>query len=213
MTERRTGDRTEKKVDWFMIGFTRERWEYRFPWPSLGFGDDGRCMSGGRDEGLTIFITSMSSSKSLTSFTNRIFHLGDHQAWGWRLMQPKEMENLAAFIAKKESSSREKRAYSSAEGQWESKVKSKSGRNELSKNCRKGAGSLKQKSGEMGTVRRIGKWSQPKSWSTSQEQEGKEREQRRCQERINCQRSNGEELGSLRGRSKEMAQMNAFSPW
>ena len=38
-------------------------------WP-----DDRRSMSGSGDVSLAIFITSVSSSESLTSFTNRFFH-------------------------------------------------------------------------------------------------------------------------------------------
>ena len=41
---------------------------------SLGLGDDRRGMSGSGDVSLTIFVTSISGSKSLTSFTNRFFH-------------------------------------------------------------------------------------------------------------------------------------------
>ena len=45
----------------------------------------------------------------------------DHQALGWRLMQPKGMEDLAAFIVRKVKRAaaveRESDEYSSAEGQ------------------------------------------------------------------------------------------------
>ena len=43
---------------------------------SLGFGDDRQDMLGGRDVSLTIFIISMSSGKSLTSFVYCFFHFG-----------------------------------------------------------------------------------------------------------------------------------------
>ena len=53
-----------------------------------GFGDDRRSMSGGRDVSLTIFITSMSGSKTLTSFIYRIFHF--KRPPGLRLASSKE---------------------------------------------------------------------------------------------------------------------------
>ena len=54
--------------------------------------------------------------------------------------------------------------------------------------------SLERKTGERGMDRRIGRWSEPGSCSTSQEQErAREEGQRRCQERSDCQRSDGEE--------------------
>ena len=40
----------------------------------LGFGDDIRGMLGATNIGLTIFITSLSNRKSLTSFAYRFFH-------------------------------------------------------------------------------------------------------------------------------------------
>ena len=49
---------------------------------------------------MAIFITSVSGSKSLASFTNRTFISADHHAVGWRLMRPKGVEDLAAFSAK-----------------------------------------------------------------------------------------------------------------
>ena len=72
------------------------------------------------DEARAIFITSVSSSKSLLSLT--AFSISaDHQALGWRLMQLKGMEDLAAFstreVKKAAAEEREKDKYSSAEGQ------------------------------------------------------------------------------------------------
>ena len=46
----------------------------RLPCPSLGLGNDRRSTSGSGDASLAIFITSVSGSESLASFTNRIFH-------------------------------------------------------------------------------------------------------------------------------------------
>ena len=60
----------------------------------------------------------MSSSESLASSTS-----ADHQALGWRLVQPKGMDDLAAFSAREEKRAvaEERDEYSSAEGQLESK--------------------------------------------------------------------------------------------
>ena len=82
-------------------------------------------MLGSRDVIVTIFITSMSSSKSLTSFACRFFHF--RKPPGLRLTWPKGMENLAAFSARKvkRASVRERdierKKYSSAEEQGKSK--------------------------------------------------------------------------------------------
>ena len=71
---------------------------------------------GSTNVSLTIFTISVSGNKSLSSIVYRIFHSGDHQALGGRLMLPKEMEDLAAFNAREENCSRGKReGYSSAE--------------------------------------------------------------------------------------------------
>ena len=65
---------------------------------------------------LAIFITSVSSSKSLASFTSV-----DHQALGWCLMQPKGIEDLAAFsvreVKRVAAEEREIEEYTSTEGQ------------------------------------------------------------------------------------------------
>ena len=45
------------------------------PCLSLGLGNDQRGTSRGGDVSLAIFITSVSSSESPASFTNRLFHL------------------------------------------------------------------------------------------------------------------------------------------
>ena len=60
-----------------MVRFGRERIASGLPCLSLGLGDDRRSSSGSGDVILAIFITSVSGSKSLTSFTNRFFHFSD----------------------------------------------------------------------------------------------------------------------------------------
>ena len=86
---------------------------------------------------MTIFITSVSCSESLASFTNPSSTSADHQALGWRLMQPKGMEDLAATSVKEVKSAaaeeKERDGYSSAEGQ-RVEVKKQSHPNELSEN-------------------------------------------------------------------------------
>ena len=77
------------------------------------------------DVSLVIFITSVSGSDSLASFTNRTFHLSRPPALEGRLMRLKEMEDLAAFSAREEkraaAEERERVEYFSAERQWKSK--------------------------------------------------------------------------------------------
>ena len=60
--------------------------------PLLGLSDDRQRTWGSGDVSLAIFITSLSCSKILASFTS-----AGLQALGWRLMRPKGMEDLAAF--------------------------------------------------------------------------------------------------------------------
>ena len=73
---RRASDRTKKRVHSFRVRFGREKRASRLSCLSLslGLGDDRRSTSGSRDVSLTIFITSVSCNKSLTSFTNLFFH-------------------------------------------------------------------------------------------------------------------------------------------
>ena len=78
-------------------------------------------MSRSGDVSLAIFITSVSGSKSLASFTTASSTSGDHQALGWRLMRPKGMEDLAAFkvreVKRAAAEERERDDYFSADGQ------------------------------------------------------------------------------------------------
>ena len=64
----------KKRVYRFRVRFGLERRASRLPCLSLDLGDDRRSASGSGDVSLAIFITSVSGSKSLASFTNRIFH-------------------------------------------------------------------------------------------------------------------------------------------
>ena len=70
---KKASDRTKERVHRVKVRFRRERKKRAscLPCLSLSFGDDRRGMSGSRDVSLTIFITSISGGRSLTSFTNR----------------------------------------------------------------------------------------------------------------------------------------------
>ena len=134
-------------------------------------------------------------------------------------MRPKGMEDLAAFSAREvkrvAAEERERHEYSSAEEQWESKNEAKPSQRAFWK-LKEGGCSLGRKTGERGTDRRIGRWSEPRSWSTSQEQE-KAREEG-AKEKSGEERLPGERWrrvgvsGSLRGRRfEEMTQSNTSS--
>ena len=71
---RRGSGRTKERIHRFRIRFWRKRKTGHLPCFSLGQSDDRRGLSGSGDVSLTIFITSMSGSESLTSFTNHFFH-------------------------------------------------------------------------------------------------------------------------------------------
>ena len=107
-----------------------------------------------RNVSLSIFITSVSGSKSLTYFTNRIFHLS--RPPGFRMAFDAAERNKrfgrTHCQRRKESSSRGIRRVFSAEKQWESK----SSQRTFGK-LNKGGRSLGQKTGEKGTDRRIGR--------------------------------------------------------
>ena len=70
---RRASDRTKERVHRFRVRLGQERRASRLPCLSLRLGDDRRSTSGSRDV-LEIFITSVSGSESLASFTNGFFH-------------------------------------------------------------------------------------------------------------------------------------------
>ena len=56
------------------VRFKREKRASRLKCLSFDLGDDRRSSLGGGDVRLAIFITSVSGSESLTSFTNRFVH-------------------------------------------------------------------------------------------------------------------------------------------
>ena len=98
---RRASDIAKKRVYRYRVRLRWERRASRLPCLSLGLGDDWRGASRSGDVSLAIFITSVSDSKSLASFTNRFFHLSRPPGFrGGRLMRPKGMEDLAAFSAR-----------------------------------------------------------------------------------------------------------------
>ena len=72
---RRASDKAEKRVYRFRVGFGQKRRASRLPCLSLDLGKDRRGTSRSGDVSLAIFITSVSGSESLASFTNRFFHL------------------------------------------------------------------------------------------------------------------------------------------
>ena len=63
------------------------------------------------------------AAKALRHSLTALFASADHQALEGRLMRPKGLEDLAAFIARevKRAAAEERDEYSSAEGQCESK--------------------------------------------------------------------------------------------
>ena len=71
-----------ERVHRLRVRFGRERRASRLPCLSVGLGDDRRGMSGSGDVSQTTFITSISGSKSHTSFTNRTFHFSGPQGFG-----------------------------------------------------------------------------------------------------------------------------------
>ena len=73
---------------------------------------------------MAIFITSVSGSKSLASFTNRLFHLRRPSGFRRAFDAAEKNGSLAAFSAREvkraAAEERERDKYFSAEGQWES---------------------------------------------------------------------------------------------
>ena len=70
---RRTSNRVKNKVYRFGVRFGRKRRASCLRCLNLGLGNDRRSTSGSGDVSLAIFITSVSGSESLASFTNRFF--------------------------------------------------------------------------------------------------------------------------------------------
>ena len=67
-------DIAKKRVYRFRVRFGWKRRASRLPCLSLDLGDDWRGASRSGDVSLAIFITSVSGSESLASFTNHLFH-------------------------------------------------------------------------------------------------------------------------------------------
>ena len=99
----------------------RKRRASRLPCVNLGFGDNRLGMSESRDVSLTIFITSMSGSESLTSFTDCIFHCSRPSSLKLAFDAAKGMEDLAALgvreMKRAAAAETERDEYSSVEGQ------------------------------------------------------------------------------------------------
>ena len=76
--ERRASDRTKKRVYRFRVRFEGERRASRPPCLSLG--DDRRSTTESGDVSLAIFITSVSSSESLSLLLIASYTSADHQA-------------------------------------------------------------------------------------------------------------------------------------
>ena len=72
---RRASKRSKERVHRFRVKYGRERRASCLPCLSLGLGDDRRSMSGSRDVSLMTLITYASCTESLTSYTNRFFHI------------------------------------------------------------------------------------------------------------------------------------------
>ena len=72
---RRASDRAKKRVHRCGVKFVQERRANRLLCFRFGVGNDKQSTSRSGDVSLAIFITSVSGSESLASFTNRLFHL------------------------------------------------------------------------------------------------------------------------------------------
>ena len=99
----------KKRVHRFRVRFGREKRASRLPCLSLGLGDDRRGVSRSGVVSLLIFITYVSGSENLASFTNRFFHFSDHQALEWHVAERNGRFGCIQYQRSEESSSREKR--------------------------------------------------------------------------------------------------------
>ena len=209
---RRTSNRAKKSIYSFRVWFGWKRRASHLPYLSLG--NDWRGASRSGDASLAIFITSVSSSKSLASFTNPTFHLSRPPGFKMAFDAAKRNRRFGRIQCQrgKKSSSRGKRQIFLCR-----RTVRKSHPSKLSESWRKEDTHLGQKTGERGTDRRIGRWSVPRSWSTSQKQERAREE--------GAKEMSGEWLpvkwcrrvrvsGSFRGKkSEQMTQSNTSSPW
>ena len=134
--------------------------------PCLGLGNDRCSTSGSEEVSLAIFITSVSGSESLASFTNRFFHLSRPPGFR-RAFDTVERNGRFGRIQcqrGKESSSRRKRKGRVFLCRRTVRVKVKSKVIPASFLKIEGRGCLLgRRTGERGTDRRIGKWSEPRS--------------------------------------------------
>ena len=140
--------------------FGQERRASSLPCLSLDLGDDRRSTSGSGNVSLAIFITSVNDSKSLASFTNRFFLFSGPP--GFRLAFDAAERNgrfdRIQCQRSKESSSRGKRERRVllCRRSVRVKVRSKVIRASFLK-LKKGGHSLRRKTGESGTNKRIGR--------------------------------------------------------
>ena len=172
-------------------------------------------MSVSRDASLTIFITSMSGSKSLGSITNHFFHFRKPPDLRLAFAQLKGIETLVAFNAsevKKPQQRKEKERSIPLQKGSESQSRRRSHPNELSQNYQKrvvrwgGGGGRMVKEGQL--VELVGDQSPSLEASPVAGEEGAIEMSREKQWR------SVEVSGSLKGRrSEEITQSNTFSPW
>ena len=116
-------------------------------------------MSGDKDANLTIFIDSISSSKSVTSFAYYIFLF--RSIPDWRLVFDATERNgklgrIQCRRNKESSSTRKKEGSIPLQKDSESQSERQSRLNELSENCRKGAVRWGKKTEKRLTVSRLG---------------------------------------------------------
>ena len=107
--ERRASDRAEKRVYRFGVDLVEREEQVVCHASALAMTDEARREGG--DVSLAIFITSVSGSESLTSFTNRTFYLSRSPGF-WRAFDAAERNERFGRIQcqrGKESSSRGKR--------------------------------------------------------------------------------------------------------
>ena len=101
----------KKRVYRFRVRFRRERRASRLPCLHLGLGDDRRSTPGSGDVSLAIFITSVSGSESIESFTNRFFDFSRPPGFGMVFDAAERNKRFGRILCQrsKKSSSRGKR--------------------------------------------------------------------------------------------------------
>ena len=98
----------------FRVRFGRNRRASRLPCLSLGLGNERRGTPGSGEVSLAIFITSVSGSESLASFTNRFFHFSKLPGFRMAFDAAKRNGEFNAREVKK-AAAEERDEYSSAE--------------------------------------------------------------------------------------------------